>query len=180
MAIAAASLDKEAVGASEHGILLVQDGRDPHAARREQGGNGRIAAEADDRIGPSLLVQHPRLAPSGEKRTHAANQAERALRQPAGRKDVHGNALEEAGETCAAVVGDQQHAMSALPQFRRERVRGDHVAPGASCGQNEVHAVTLSPLHFTTYGERLRYGFRLVNASSKPMPIDRASMDDPP
>jgi hypothetical protein len=29
-------------------------------------------------------------------------------------------------------------------------MRRDHVTPGASCGQYEIHAVTLSPLHFTT------------------------------
>ena len=158
----------------------MQDSRYSHAARGEQGGNGGVAAEADHRIRPSLFIQHPRLAPSGQERTHAADETDRALGQTSGRKDVYGNALEEAGETGAAIVGDEQNAVPALPQFRRERVRGDHMAPGASCGQNEVHAVTLSPLHFTTYGERLRYGFRLVNASSKPMPMDSASMDDPP
>ena len=93
---------------------------------------------------------------------------------------MHRHTLEKAGKASAAIVGDQQHAMAAFAQFRSERVRRDHVTPGASCGQNEIHQAACSPLHFTTYGERVRYGFRRVNARSKPMPIDRASIDDPP
>jgi hypothetical protein len=44
----------------------------------------------------------------------------------------------------------------AAAQFRRERVGRDHVSASTPSGQDEVHAVKLSPLHFTTYGERVR------------------------
>ena len=76
--------------------------------------------------------------------------ADRPAAEPPGGKDVHRHAVEQAREARAAIVGDQQHAVPAAPQFRRERVGRDHVAAGPSGGEDEVHAVSCSPLHFTT------------------------------
>ena len=44
----------------------------------------------------------------------------------------------------------EQNAVVAAPEFRRERVGGNHVPASAPSGQNEIHAVSDSPLHFTT------------------------------
>ena len=44
------ALGEHAVGAAEHGVLLVQDRRDAAQPRRFQGRERRIAAEADDRL----------------------------------------------------------------------------------------------------------------------------------
>ena len=79
----------------------------------------------------------------GRSGTLPPNIANKALR--AGMIERH--AVRGAG---AAVVGDQQHAMAAAFQFRRERVGRDHVAAGPSGSECEIHAVRLSPLHFTT------------------------------
>ena len=78
------------------------------------------------------------------------------LAEPSGGQDVDWHILEQPGEARAAVIGDQQHAVAAAPEFRRERMGRDHVSAGSSSGQDEVHVVKLSPLHFTTYGERVR------------------------
>ena len=58
--------------------------------------------------------------------------------------------LEQAGKASAPLVGDQQHAVTAAFQFRGQRMSWNHVSAGAASGQNEVHVVRLSPLHFTT------------------------------
>jgi hypothetical protein len=40
--------------------------------------------------------------------------------------------------------------VTALSELRSESMRGNHMAPGASCSQNEIHQAVCSPLHFTT------------------------------
>jgi hypothetical protein len=58
--------------------------------------------------------------------------------------------LEEAWETRAALVGDQQDAMPAALKLRRERMGRYHMATGPTGSENEIHVVSDSPLHFTT------------------------------
>ena len=53
---------EQAVDAAEHRILFVKHGRDPHRAGGEQRREGRIAAEADDRVGAVLAVEALGLA----------------------------------------------------------------------------------------------------------------------
>ena len=122
-----------------------------HRARREQRRKGRIAAEADHRVGPVLAVERLGLAAARAiTDAHALSQPiGPPPSRPAGRMCT-GTSSNSAGEARAALVGDQQHAMAALLQLRGERMGRDHVPAGASGGQNEIHAVTLSPLHFTT------------------------------
>ena len=52
---------EEAVGAAEHGVLLVDDGRHPGPGRRQHRRHGRVAAEADRGVGIEAPHQSPRL-----------------------------------------------------------------------------------------------------------------------
>ena len=72
------------------------------------------------------------------------------LSRPAGRTWTC-DALEQAGNARAAVVGDQGDAVPAPHQLLGERVGGDHVAAGAAGGEDIVtgHQV-IAPLHLTT------------------------------
>ena len=72
---------QEAIGAAEHGVLLVQDHRRPlpHQARREHRRHAWIAAEADHGRGTRAREDPPRLQ-------HAGRQRQRRLgRRAAGR-----------------------------------------------------------------------------------------------
>ena len=68
---------QHAVGAAEHGVLLVQRGRDAAQARGHQRRKGRIAAEADDggRLAPGRI--------SACAAMHAARQRHAVLRASA-------------------------------------------------------------------------------------------------
>src|SRR6185503_9296900 len=116
----------------------------------------RIAAEADDRIGPMIAVQALGLSPALHDGARRLQPTDGTSAEPPGRKDVHGHALEQAGEARAALVGDQEHAVAAGLELRSQRVRRNHMSTGSTGGENEIHAGSDSPLHFTTYGERVR------------------------
>ena len=77
-------------------------------------------------------------------------------------------------------ISDQHHAMTAGLKLGGEGVGRNHMSAGTPGSENEIHPGRQSPLHLTTYGERVRYGFRRVKASSKPMPIDSANIELPP
>ena len=141
---------QQAVDAAEHRILLMQDGGDLERACRKQRRKGRIAAEADDHVGPELAVECLGIAPAGKHRAHRFQPADRAAAQPSGREDMDGHAVEQAGNLGAAGIGDQPDAVAARFQFRGERMRRDHMPAGAAGRQNHIHAVARSPLHFTT------------------------------
>jgi len=171
---------EQPVDPAEHRILFVQQARNVQRRGGEQSGKRGIAAEADHRVGCVFAVQPLRLATPSDHRARGFEPADRPAAEPSGGQDVHRHTVEQPRESRAAVVGDQQHAVATALQLRGERVGRDHVAAGPSGSEDEIHAVRLSPLHFTTYGERVKYGFRRVKASSKPIAIDRASIELPP
>ena len=67
-----------------------------------------------------------------------------------GGQDVNGDVFEQPREAGSAFVGDQQDAVTAAPKLRGQRMGRNHVPAGAPGGQDEIHAVSDSPLHFTT------------------------------
>jgi hypothetical protein len=141
---------EHAVDAAEHRILLVKDARNPHRTRCEERRERRIAAEADDGIGPVVAEDRLGLAPSGEDRQHRPRPAQRiAAELPCG-EHVHRDLVEQARDFRTAGVGDHEHAVAASGQLCGKRVRRDHVPASSTGGQDEIHAVSASPLHFTT------------------------------
>ena len=62
MAIAVDARREQAVGAAHHGVLLVDDGRNPRSVAASTGGKRRIAAEADHRHRPEPAQQRQALA----------------------------------------------------------------------------------------------------------------------
>src|SRR5437879_744605 len=97
-----------------------------------------------------LAVEPLRLRPPLDHRASRLDPADRTTAEPAGGENVHGNILEQAGKTRAAFVGDQQHAVAAALELRRERMGRDHMATGSPGSESEIHVVSDSPLHFTT------------------------------
>ena len=95
------------VDPAEHRILLVDQGRDAVALRREQRRERRIAAEADHRRGAEGLVEPRRHRAAGEDVARRPQPADRAAAQPPGREDMDLHALEQARDAGAAIVGDQ-------------------------------------------------------------------------
>ena len=141
---------KQAIDPAQHRILLVEHGRDVERAGREQGRKGGIAAEADHRVGTMIAIDVLRLRPPADDGVQGLEPADRTAAEPAGRKDMDRHVLEQAREARAAVVGDEQHLVPARLQFGGERVGRDHMSAGPAGGQDEVHVVSDSPLHFTT------------------------------
>ena len=60
------------------------------------------------------------------------------------------DSVEQAGNLCAARIGDQRNPVPARNQLSGERVRGDHVSAGASRSEHEVFADAHRAFHFTT------------------------------
>ena len=75
---------QQAVDPPEHRVLFVKDRRDPHRAGTEQRREGRIAAEADDRVRAVLGVEPLGLG-CGRAQPSAAPSASRSGRRQAGR-----------------------------------------------------------------------------------------------
>jgi hypothetical protein len=133
---------------AEHGILLVEDGRNPRRAGRKQSREGRIAAEADHRIRPELPIECFGLAPPGDHRANGLQPGDRPAADPPGWQDMDRHVVEQAGNARPALVGDQADAVTA-PGWR-QRMGRDHMSAGAAGRQNHIHAASFSPLHFTT------------------------------
>ena len=148
--MASAAAGEQPVDPAQHRILFVQDRRNVERACGKQRRKGRIAAEADHRVGRELAVQRLGLPPPGEHRARRLEPADRPAAQPSGRQDVGRHILEQRRDLRPALVGDQHHAMAARLQLGGERVGRNHMPAGAPGGQSDVHPLNLSPPHFTT------------------------------
>ena len=141
---------QQAVDPAEHGILLVDDGRDLRRAGGEQRRQRRIAAEADHRLRAMVAYKRARLSPPGHDRSRRLDPAERPAAQPPGGQDMRDHPVEQPGNAGAALVGDQRDVVAARHQLRGERVGRDHMAAGSPGCESEIHPGRQSPLHFTT------------------------------
>ena len=134
----------------EHGILLVDQGRDLVLVGGEQGRQRRISAKADHCRGLERLVEARRHRPAGQDVADRLEPARRAAAEPPRRQDMDLDAVEQPGDTGAAIVGDQSDAMPAPHQLFGQGMGRDHMAAGAAGGENIMAGQRHRPLHFTT------------------------------
>ncbi|MCY1171101.1 hypothetical protein D9M73_112010 [compost metagenome] len=173
------------VDATEHGILLMHRRRDALIERRQERRQRRIATKTDHCIRPEALVELDRHRAALQHCRRRLDIADRPAAQPPGGQDMRLNALEQAGKAHPALIADQCDIMPALDQFRRQCCRRDHMPASAARRQNEMPCRAHTPLRcplprWAMYFDRVTKGLRRVNASSKPIPIDKAISEDPP
>ena len=170
------------VDPAEHRILLVDQGRDAVAPRREQGREGRIAAEADHRRGQEGLVEPQRHRPPGHDRLRTA------LSQPTGPP-----ASRPAGRIWTWTLSNRpgmraprSSVISATRCPRRSNSSasawaGHHMAAGAARGEDIVARHHSEPAPSARHrAGRADAGCGGVKASSRPKPIASAIIDEPP
>ncbi|KAG5725970.1 hypothetical protein E4T56_gene14969, partial [Termitomyces sp. T112] len=111
--------------------------RNARRSRRQQRGQGRIAAKAHHGAGRETVEQAQRHRPPVPDRAKALDPADRVpALQPARRQHMGGQVIGLAGDRRAALIRDQRDMMPARMQFGRQRKGRDQMAPGAACGQN--------------------------------------------
>ncbi len=168
---------KEAVGASQHGVLLVDHGRNAELAGRQHCRQRGIATEADHRLGIEPAQQTVRL----DDADRHPDQAPGGLQQPAAEpprpyhRDV--DAGQRGGEGIGAPIGGEVHRRAARNKLLGERLRRKQMSAGAAGGEHEGKSGVrpAGGAHNSAPPSRRR-----VNASSMPMPNASASIDDPP
>ncbi len=168
---------QETVGASQHGVLLVQNDRRPpgQQPRAEHRGDAGIAAEADDATGADTGQNRARLGDTGRERCDRFRAAPQATAGDAGAVDHVLLPFREdrTGQAAGARVGHQHDTLAARHEFRRQCFGREEVATRAAGGDDDwlyrgaSHAGSSLPR-------------RLVSASSMPMPNATAMTDDPP
>ena len=88
-------------------------------------------------------------------------------------------AFENTGNLGATLIGDERDMMAARHQFLRHRMGGNHMTPRPAGGEDEVTGNAHRPLHLTTVCRPMK-GLRRVKASSRPTPVQSASIEEPP
>ena len=186
-------LGQHAVGAAEHGVLLVQGRRDAAQAGRNQRRKSRIAAEADHRTGLHLAQQ---LEGGGDA---ARQQPSRHGPRPPASADGQGgggNAIDGARRKvrAIAVAAHVRHQIDGYGSRRPSSCarakagnRWPPVPPAASmtdfvlttaaiASPSHVAGLDTNPGFLTCAGS----GRRRVTANSMPIVKPTASMDEPP
>ena len=170
---------EQAVDPAQHRILLMDRGRDAVGQRAQQSGHGGIAAKADHGSRLERVVETASHRTAGQDRLQGAGPARRILGHAARRHDMDLRLIEDAGDLRAPLIGDEGDMMAARHQFLCHRMRGNHVTTRPAGGEDEVTGNAHRPLHLTTVCRPMK-GLRRVNASSRPTPIQSASIEEPP
>jgi len=136
---------QEAVGAAEHGVLLVDQGGEPHPVGGDHRRQRRIAAKAH---------HHPRRDAAEEPpcRQRAQRQfggtrrlAPQRPDRRTGRQAMHGDALEHRLVAGAAAVGGEMHGVAAADQHGSQSARRKQMPAGAAGGDDVVLAHNSNP-----------------------------------
>ena len=177
VATARACGGQHAVGPAEHGILLVQHGREAGALggidRRHRG----IAAEAHDEGRAQTDHEAARLEIAPQELRDALGAAQQAAAGKPRRRDAEDLDRRQAvAEAAAAAVGDQDHAPAAVDEGAGQRLRRKHMAAGAPGGEQDRPCGLARGGHEIPPGPKRRRD----RARSMPMASARASSEEPP
>ena len=128
------------VGAAQHRVLLVHQGRDLQGLRGEPGRHRCVAAERRERDRPVPAQQQEALAEAQRELGEAAQARGQRTRRARGADHVRAHALRQiAGAT---PVADEDRGLAAPLEFGGKGQGREHVPPGAAGGDHDrpVHA----------------------------------------
>ena len=171
-------LGQQPVGASHHGVLLVDERGNSAQRRRQHRRHGRIAAEADDGGGRDAPEQPQRLDRSDAHERAAARERDRIARAHGLARDhVDLPRRKTAAVALGARVGGEIDGDVAARQHVRQRLRREQVSAG-SAGRDEHerraalvgHAALPAPANAPGLARNSARGRSRVKASSMPMP----------
>ena len=166
---AAGARRQQPVGAAEHRVLLMDQGRQAELRRRQHRRHRRIAAEPDHRRRHQPPQQAPRLHHPDRQLGQTVSRVQRPAAKLAGAHPVDRHPRHRLGERVGAAVGQQMHRAAARHQAARDRLGREQMPAGAAGGEDIDRAHGSSP------PSRLR-----VKASNIPIPSAKASIDDTP
>ena len=165
---------QEAVGAPEDGVLLVQRRRHAREEGRRHRREGRVAAEAEDRVGPPACDESARLDEAHAEAQCCMSAREGPASGDAARGDhMHLGTRELLAMGEPAAIDDHEHAVAARGErFRRGGRRKD--VPARTAGRE--HDGAGLGTHPSPPGPTRRR----VRARTMPMPRARARSEEPP
>src|SRR3546814_649387 len=105
---------EQSVDAAQHGILLMDQGRDAIPLRGEKGRQGGVAAKADHGGRTEGLIKARGHGAAGEDVLQRLDPADRTAAETPGGEDMDLHALEQAGE-----AGRSEEHTSELPSLMR-------------------------------------------------------------
>ena len=136
---------QQAVGAAEHGVLFMDDGRPTLADGGHQGGHGGVAAEAHDHARVEPGKGRARLAHASQYLEAGPDHLDRVFR----RRSVERQPFlgrEFMGVLGAPLIGRQHHAPAPRGQRLGQGLGGKQMAAGAPGGENRDLAHPRRPL----------------------------------
>ena len=160
---------QQPIGAAEHGILLVNQGRYSKMGRRQHRRNRRVTTKADDDGRLQSTQQLTRLDHTKCQFGEPSDGSTRCATELSRPDTMDFGPRETSGHNIGSPVAREMDSNPTAHQFVRQRLRGEQMATGPTRGQQECDA------HGAVPESRRR-----VSASIIPMPRPSATKDDPP
>ncbi len=135
----------EAVGATHHGILLVQEGRCAELRRRQHRRHGRITAEADDTKRLQLTDEAARLqSPTGQHQSGQRFRQQRTAGRRRGGNSMHRTRRKRAAVLQRAPIG-REFDRNATPRQRDAQCLGGKEMAPRTARSDKDRAVRFHP-----------------------------------
>ena len=166
---------EQPVGATEHGVLLVQEQGPTEQPRGEASRNRGIAAEAGRRARLQTAADVEALQGAARQRQHALQPGGDVAGRAAGGDHV---AIDVLGQVArAAAVGHHGHRLATLEEAAGQGKSREHV-PARAAGGDEDRADRLADR--IGHGRASSRAPRRVSASSMPIVRAMAMSEEPP